>query len=577
MKQLHLSGQWVAHDQADRRRAAGVGNFDGIRVAVAYTDRFVRLRVELDDIHLPRLTRLGVGLVEVILSFAQAIEVGEVRPAPVVLEGGQFLHRLFAEGETYPRRGCGVIVHHFHCGHGNVCPTGNDGCVDDKILHNPFVRVVGIGRVWVCLLTHFALAPIAAAVAVKVDVQKHPTAGCGRVARDTHNQRCLFAVHKAGILAVTPAVVEFVSVGGVGIGPVVQNVGGGVHIRQQIRVLLRADPIPQPGGVGVGVHRPAGLARGCAFPHAGEAAIGRHSRVGHVRHPVMVAAVRRIAKIGLHLIHLIRQAQVVFGFAQIEAVVRAATVGQPVYRRLFPARLIHRNVNCLDIAQAKAHPGGRVRLFVVDQNGSDGNVLKIAGEGGEIDDKILHNPFVGMAVRLARADVVPVAVPVAVDPDIQKGPLDFGCRVFAHPNFQFGFLAVGQRYIPVEPAVVAPVVIGVVGALCQNVVDGIAAGVHFLVRPGVSLIFQAHFVPQPDYPRVVVDRPAAFARRCAVKDRREAARHAGIGGVVYAVMVGKTVRRVAQVGVNRFGGLVVLCIDPAAGKQKGEDQNRRAQ
>src|SRR5690606_19421654 len=174
-----------------------------------------------------------------------------------------------------------------------------------------------------------------------------------------------------------------------------------------------------------------------------------------------------------------RSLEDVFGFAKTIATrrsagVRTAAIGIVVAARLHGARL----------AQRKAHPVGLPRRAVEHALGVDLEVEETAGGNGRhIHNIVLHNPFVARLSRaairrLAGRNVGPVAIAVAVEPDIQVHAVAGGRGRVGNTHRQRLLATVEELDAAVAPAVVASIVVGHVAhgagrGVAQNVVGAV--------------------------------------------------------------------------------------------------------
>ncbi len=223
---------------------------------------------------------------------------GRVRAAAVGQGAGWLHSRRLAEGEAQPVLCARRAIEHLLGVNGEVKRAARRHCrhVHDVVLHDPLVaRLCRAGLVG---LAGADVLPVAVAVAVEPDVENHEIArGAGRLA-DAHVQRRAPAVEELD-LAVAPAVVAAIVVGHVADRTArrAQDVVRAVLVQPDVGVRLTREEIAQPAFHAlVGVARAGGLSGSRPFPHGGEAA--RHAGIGAVDDAVVVAAVRRITKIG---------------------------------------------------------------------------------------------------------------------------------------------------------------------------------------------------------------------------------------------------------------------------------------
>ena len=211
------------------------------------------------------------------------------------------------------------------------------------------------------------------------------------------------------------------------------------------------------------------------------------------------------------------------------------------------------------LAQRKTHPVWQSGCTIKNLLSVDGKVERTTrGNRRHVDDVILYDPFIAglrwlIFACLALAQIGPVAIAVAIEPDVKVHRVARRRQCFADAHVKRLALAIEELDRAIAPAVVPAIIVGYVtdytSGVAQNVVGTI------LIRAQISLRFAGEEVTQPAFHALVV---MARPRRLAgwhITHRGELSQHTTncIGRIILAVVIA-TVWRIAQIRARAFIG-----------------------
>ena len=152
----------------------------------------------------------------------------------------------------------------------------------------------------------------------------------------------------------------------------------------------------------------------------------------------------------------------------------------------------------------------------MNQHGANGDIDKAGRrDGRRVDPPVLDDPFKGAAIDLrARTDIFPVAITVAVKPDIEVEALHRRRdQRTGDAYFQHRFAAVDEGRVGIEPAIIGLVLVGDIGrAVVKNIGHAVVIGQE------IGVFFTGHPVAQPVLVGLGVVWAAGIGSRGVVPD-----------------------------------------------------------